>query len=139
QEAFEKGKDLYERRKFDRAIEYFQAAFNYGRTHEWAADAQLYLARSYFGNNEFILAANEFSRFSQIYRNDPRRAEAEYERAMAYYQLSPAYQLDQTDTQRAVDQFRLFIEHFPDSPLVAEAEVRIRELREKMAHKEVAA
>jgi len=139
QEAFEKGKAFYDRGKYDRAIEYLQASFNYGRAHEWAADAQLYLARSYYGNGEYILAANEYSRFSQLYRSDPRRAEAEYERAMAYYEMSPPYQMDQTDTQRAVNEFRMFIERYPDSPLVADAEARITELREKMARKEVAA
>ncbi len=138
QEAFEKGKALYDRGKYERAIPYFQAVFDFGRTHEWAAEAQMYLARSYAANNEYILAANEFSRFSEIYRTDPRREQAEYERALAYYQMSPAFQLDQTDTERAITQFQLFVERFPNSPLVPEAETRIKELREKLAHKQYA-
>ena len=47
QEAFEKGKEKYDDEKYENAILFFQGAFDFGRTHQWAADAQLYLARSY--------------------------------------------------------------------------------------------
>jgi outer membrane protein assembly factor BamD len=136
QDAYERGKAFYDAGKYDRAAEYFQAVFNFGRTHEWAADAQLYLARAHYHNKDYILAASEFSRFSEIFRTDPRRADAEYERALAYYQLSPAFELDQTDTERAITQFHAFIQRFPTSPLVEDAERRIAELREKLARKQ---
>ena len=45
QEAFGKGKVLYEDGKYTAAITYFQGVFSFGRTHQWASDAQLYLAR----------------------------------------------------------------------------------------------
>jgi outer membrane protein assembly factor BamD len=136
EEAFEKGLALYERGKYERAIEYFQGTFDFGRTHAVAADAQLHLARSYRGNKEYLLAANEYTRFLEIYRSDPRVPEVEFERAMTYYDRSPGYMLDQTDTQRAIDQFQLFINRYPSSDKVAEAEAKITELREKLAHKQ---
>ena len=61
--------------------------------------------------------------------------EAEYEMAMTYYDRSPAYQLDQTDTKRAIEQFQLFIDRYPTDSRVAEATERINELREKLARK----
>ena len=102
------------------------------------ADAQLFLARSYYNDEQFILAASEFTRFMELYRNDPRAPQAEYERAMAYYRQSPEYQLDQTDTERAISYFQLFLDRHPGSEFVDEAEVRVRELREKLAHKQYA-
>ncbi len=134
-EAFEKGMERFEAKKYDRAAEYFRGSFDFGRTHEYAADAQLYLARSHAANKELILAANEYSRFVQLYRRDPRVTEAEYEMAMTYYDRSPAYQLDQTDTKRAIEQFQLFIDRYPNDSRVAEATRRIDELREKLARK----
>lgn len=136
EEAFNRGQALYERGKYDSAILAFQAALQFGRAGEWADDAQLALARAYVANKEYILAASEFSRFSEIYRNDPRREQAEYERALAYYELSPPFELDQTDTERAIKQFNNFIERFPTSTLVPEATAKINELRGKMAHKD---
>ena len=72
---------------------------------QWAADSQLLLARSYRSNRDFLLAANEFTRFTQIYRSDPRVPDAEYELAMTYYDRSPKFELDQTDTERAIEYF----------------------------------
>ncbi len=135
QEAYEKGLELYEQRKYDRAAEYFRGAFDFGRTHEYAADAQLYLARSHAANGDLLLAANEYNRFVQIYRRDPRVTEAEYELAMTYYERSPGFQLDQTDTRRAIEQFQLFIDRYPTDERVPDAASRIRELQEKLARK----
>jgi len=136
EDAFTKGKALYDQGKYDRAAEYFQGAFDFGRTHEWAADAQLYLARSYAANKEYILASNEFTRFAEIYRSDPRVPEAEYERAMTFYARSPQYQLDQSPTEQAIQAFQLYINRYPDSPKAAEAAAKIDELRDKLAHKQ---
>lgn len=136
QEAFGKGRVLFEEGKYQQAIPYFQGVFSFGRTHQWAADAQLYLARSYRNNKEYLLAANEYERFTRIYRVDPRLAEANYEWAMTYYELSPPPPLDQTDTKRAIEEFQLFIDRFPDNPLVDDAQERIVDLRSKLANKQ---
>lgn len=135
QEAYEKGMQQFERENYDRAIDYFRGVFDYGRTSEWADDAQFYIGRSYYQNEEYILAANEFNRFVQLYRSDERVPEAEYRRAMSYYQQSPPYQLDQSSTRNAIEFFQLFLTRYPNSEWVDEAEARIGELREKLAHK----
>ena len=134
-EAFEKGMEAYEKGNNRRAIDYLQGVFDYGRTHEFAADAQLYLARAYARNKEYLLAANEYNRFVQIFRQDPRVPDAEYENAMTYYARSPEYELDQTETERAIQQFQLFINRYPTHPKKEESEAIITELREKLAHK----
>ncbi len=127
--------ELYEKGKYDRAAEFFRGSFDFGRTHEHAADAQLYLARSHAANKEYLLAANEYNRFIQLYRRDPRVAEAGYEYAMTFYHQSPGYQLDQTPTERAVEQFQLFMDRYPNDERVTDAEAKIVELREKLARK----
>jgi len=136
QEAYEKGLAQYESGDFERATEFLQGAFDFGRTHQWAADSQLLLARAYRLNKDFLLAANEFTRFTQIYRSDPRIPDAEYELAMTYYDRSPRFELDQTDTERAIVQFQLFISRYAESPLIQDAQDRITELRGKLARKQ---
>jgi len=137
EEAFNKGLAEFEDGDYQRAAEFLQGAFDFGRTHQWAADAQLLLARAYRANEEFLLAANEYTRFTQIYRSDPRVPDADYELAMTYYDRSPHYRLDQTDTERAIVQFQLFIERYGSNPLVDEAQSRITELRGKLAQKQI--
>lgn len=135
EDAFNKGMERMEAEDYDRAAEFFQGVFDFGRTHEWAADAQLNLARAYRANQDYLLAANEFTRFTQIYRADPRVPDAAYELAMTYYDRSPRYQLDQTDTERAITQFELFMTRYPNHPLFFEGQNRIEELRGKLARK----
>ncbi len=137
QEAYDKGMRAFERRRWDEAVDLFTGVLDYGRTpaNEWADDAQLMLARTYVRQGEHILAASEFSRFSEQYRTDPRAPDAEYERALAYASLSPTFELDQTNTERAVTYLQLFLERYPESSRRAEAEAKILELRDKMAHK----
>jgi outer membrane protein assembly factor BamD len=137
EEAFTKGLAEFEDGDYTKAAEFLQGVFDFGRTHQWAADAQLLLARAYRANEEFLLAANEYTRFTQIYRSDPRVPDAEYELAMTYYDRSPNYRLDQTDTERAIVQFQLFIERYGSNALVDEAQSRITELRGKLAQKQI--
>jgi outer membrane protein assembly factor BamD len=135
EDAYNKGVAKVEARDFERAAEFFQGVFDFGRTHEWAADAQISMARAYRSNKDFLLAANEFTRFTQIYRADPRVPDAAYELAMTYYDRSPAWALDQTDTERAITQFELFMIRYPSHPLFFEGQDRIEELRGKLAQK----
>lgn len=135
EDAYQQGMQRFENEDYDEAIRYFRAVFSYGRANDWADDAQLQMARAYRNNNQFRLAATEYRRFLELYRNDERVPTAEYERAMSYFELSPRYQLDQTDTRQALSLFQLFIDRYPNHELVPEAQEHITELREKLAHK----
>jgi outer membrane protein assembly factor BamD len=44
--------------------------------------------------------------------------------------------LDQSDTRRAIEEFQLFIDRFPEDPLVEDAQKHIVELRTKLAMKQ---
>ncbi len=136
EEAFERGFALYERGKYDRAIEYFQHVFDFGRTNPRAADAQYYLAQSYFKTKQYLLSANEFTRFVELYRTDEKVEEGEYLRAMSYVRLSPPYQLDQTDTQTALTYLRLYLSKYPEGEHAAELAGYTEELRAKLAKKQ---
>jgi outer membrane protein assembly factor BamD len=136
EDAYRKGVELYERGKYSRAIEYLQGVFDFGRTSEYAADAQLLLARANANAGDYLLASNEYQRFIQLYRSDPRLPQAEYENAMTFVSRSPSYQLDQTDTERSVTQLQLFMDRYPTSEYVASADSTIKVLREKMARKQ---
>ncbi|MEM9996611.1 MAG: outer membrane protein assembly factor BamD [Bacteroidota bacterium] len=136
EEAYEKGLADFERGRCTRAIDHFRSVFDFGRTHEWADDAQLYLARSYYCNREYLLAGNEYTRFIEFYRNDERVEEAEYGRIESYYQLSPPYQLDQTETKRAIAFIRAYLRRYPQSENTQTAVTRLEELSEKLARKQ---
>ncbi|MEL6444553.1 MAG: outer membrane protein assembly factor BamD [Bacteroidota bacterium] len=136
EEAYNKGLNDFERGKCVRAIDHFRSVFDFGRTHEWADDAQLYLAKAYQCNREFLLAGSEYTRFIEFYRNDPRQEEAELGRIESYYRLSPPYQLDQTETKRAIGFIRGYLRRYPAGEGADQAVQRLEELNEKLARKQ---
>ncbi|MEO0559902.1 MAG: outer membrane protein assembly factor BamD [Bacteroidota bacterium] len=136
QEAFDRGVEAFDRGKHARAVDHFRTALDFGRTSEFADDAQLYLARSYAGSKQYLLAGNEFTRFVEFYRTDPRVEDAAFERIQAYAALSPNYDLDQTDTRRAIQYIEQFQREYPESQnALAAAELRA-ELRARLARKQ---
>jgi len=138
-QAYEKGMEQFEKENYDRALRYFRGVLSYGRGNEWGPDAQFQLAMTQRKKGKYLVAANEFKRFTQLYRNNQKVPRAEYERARAYYSRSPDYQLTQTDSRKAIDLFQLFVERYPDHELVPDAQAKIDKLRAKLAHKQFTA
>ncbi|MXY07805.1 MAG: outer membrane protein assembly factor BamD [Rhodothermaceae bacterium] len=135
-EAYTKGLEHYEAGRYSRAAQYFNGVSEFGRAHEWAPDAQLYLARSHRQNRDYILAASEYTRFTELFRADPRVPDAEFERAMTFFERSPQIELDQTSTRRGIEVFNLYIQRYSSHDSVDVAIQRVGELRQKLADKQ---
>lgn len=137
--AFSKAKALFDDGKYGEAARAFETVLSLGRGSDTSRDAQFLLAESYFHNKEYLIAASEYKRYVTFYPRSEKREEADYMEAFSYYKMSPRYKLDQTDTYRAIDLFRLYIGRYPDSPKVAEAANHLDELRNKLAVKSIKA
>lgn len=136
QEAFVQGRAFYEAGRYGRAIEYLQRVFEFGRAHEFAADAQFYLAHSFFNTRQYLQAAGAFTRFVELHRTDPRVEEGEFMRALSYVRLSPPYQFDQTDTRNALVYLHLYVSKYPEGRFVDRALAYVEEMREKLARQQ---
>lgn len=99
-------------------------------------DSQFYLGMSYFKRNQFLLAAYEFSKLIRSYPASPFVPDSQFMLGESYYQLSPPYPLEQSYTSKAIEELQAFIDFFPASPKVEEAENKIKELNERLAEKE---
>jgi outer membrane protein assembly factor BamD len=139
QDAYQKGVAEMEEEDYQQAIQLFRAVFEYGRGNEWAPQARFKLAMAQRRLNKHLVAANEFKRFTQLYRRHELLPRAEFERANSYYLRSPMYRLGQSDSREAISLFRLFIDRHPNHKRVAEAKGKVEELRGKLAHKKYAA
>lgn len=135
QEAYEKGMSEYRSEDYQTAVRFFRGVFQYGRGNEYAEDAQFKIAEAYEKQSRYQLAAAEYQRFAKLYRSSQRVPIAEFRRAKMFYLASPMYQLDQSDSRKAVELYQLFIERYPQHELVATAQDDIAELRDKLAHK----
>ena len=133
--AYDKSVALFEEEKYDDAAYGFDLVTRIGRGTNFSEDAQFYLAESYFFDRQYILAASEYERFISYYPQDEKRQQVEFKLALCFYEQSPRYRLDQTQTRRAIQLFRLFNNKYPDSELVVESAQKIDELRNKLARK----
>ncbi len=98
-------------------------------------DIYYHYAESQYCQENYINSAHYFQDFSSTYPNSERRIESDYMIAMSYYMMSPIYRLDQTYTEKAVNEFQLFINMHPTSEKVAECNRLIDECRAKMEQK----
>ena len=99
-------------------------------------NAQYYLADSRYQRGEYILGAYEFSKLIKTMPASEFVPKAQFMLAECYYELSPDFRLDQKYTKKAISEFQAFIDFFPTNEKVKEAEKKISELNDKLAHKE---
>lgn len=96
---------------------------------------QFFLADSYFKIKDYNFAGYQFERFVKSYPKSDKAAEASFLGAKSYYNLSPRYSLDQTDTDKALVKLQGFINSYPDSEYLPEANAMARELTTKKEKK----
>ena len=94
-----------------------------------------FFADSYFKTEQYYLSGYQFERFIKSYPNSDKLQEAIFLEAKSYYQLSPRYSLDQTDTEKALVELQNFINSYPQSEFFAEANEMAQELTLKKQKK----
>jgi outer membrane protein assembly factor BamD len=97
---------------------------------------QYYIAESYILQKEYIFAEYEYKNFIKEFPQSVLFPDALYKLGLTYYYLSPKYTLDQDYSKQAISEFLEFIDAYPTDKNVADAEAKIKELRDKLAQKD---
>jgi outer membrane protein assembly factor BamD len=125
----------YESGKYSKAIRLFeQIAPSYrGKPN---AEKMFYMfAQSYYKTKQYYLSGYQFESFAAGYPKSDKIEEASYLGAKSYSMLSPVFSLDQTDTDKAIEKLQSFIDTYPNSQYLAEANIAVKALREKLEKK----
>lgn len=96
-----------------------------------------FFADTYFKNADYYLAGYQFERFIKSYPKSDKIQEATYLGAKSFYEVSPKYTLDQTDTDKALGKLQTFINTYPESEFFADANAMAQELTTKKEKKEI--
>ncbi|PID62528.1 MAG: outer membrane protein assembly factor BamD [Ignavibacteriae bacterium] len=136
EQHLEYAKQLMTDEDYDEAIREFKTIIMQYSGTPVNDDAQYFLAFTYFKKEQYLLAVYEFSKLIRDITTSEYVQDAQYMLAESYYNLSPNYQLEQSYTKKAIEEFQNFIEFFPLHPKVSEAEKKIDELYVKFAAKE---
>lgn len=132
QVIYENANKYYQEEAYLKAQTLYQLILNSFRGTEQAEILYYNYAYTYYHMRNYIQAAYYFETFANTFIRSDKREEAEYMKGYCYYLLSPNHRLDQEYTQKAIDQFQLFINTYPESEKVDECNNLIDECRKKL-------
>ncbi len=128
---------LYKAGKYKKSIKLWEQLVPSYRGKPQAERVQYLYADSYYnaGGVYRPLAAYQFDRFVASFPQSEKAEEAEFKGAESYYAQSPAFNLDQTDTEKALDKLQVFIGKYPESKYTDKANELITDLTTKLEKK----
>ncbi len=132
---FELATKLYDEGKYNDAIRIVEQIAPAYRGKPQAEKLFYMFSMSYYKTNQFYLAAYQFENFVSGYPKSEKIEEAAYLGAKCFSKLSPVYSLDQTDTYKAIEKLQGFIDTYPNSTYIPEANKALRELNDKLEKK----
>ncbi len=127
--------EYYEKDDYVRAYQLFDQLLILYRGNSKAEEVYYYYAYCNYGMGDYLIAAYHFKNYTNTFKAGKHREEMAYMAAYCYYLESPVYKLDQTNTQRAIDELQLFVNRYPNSERLTECNELIQELRDKLERK----
>lgn len=127
--------EKYTAGKYQKAIRLFEQIAPSYRGKPQAEKMFYMYAQSLYKTNQFYTAGYQFESFASGYPKSEKVEEAAYLGAYCYSKLSPIYSLDQVDTDKAIEKMQGFIDAYPESAYLPEANVVVKDLREKLEKK----
>lgn len=126
---------MYEAKKYNKAIRIFEQIASVYRGKPESENLYFMFSQSYFKSEQYYLAGYQFESFVSSFPKSDKAQEASFLGAKSYSMLSPVYSLDQTDTTKAIEKLQAFIDSYPNSIYLAEANVIMKNLNEKLERK----
>lgn len=133
---YEQGTAALADRKWFTAREYFQQLVDGYPQSPVRADAKLGLGDAYLGDGTTegkLRAEREFQEFLSYFPTHARADYAQYKLAMTHFDQMPKAERDQTETRAALDQFAVFRERYPNSPLMEDVRAKERIARDRLS------
>ncbi|UKM63593.1 outer membrane protein assembly factor BamD [Flavobacteriaceae bacterium GSB9] len=132
---FQMGEALYNKGNYSKANRLFAQIVPSYRGKPQAEKLMFLYSNSFYQMKDYYVAGYQFERFASSYPNSEKLEEASFFSAKSYYMLSPVYSKDQTETKEAIEKLQEFINLFPESKYVAEANKLVKELDFKLEKK----
>jgi len=136
EEQYKMASELFGQGKYGRAIQLFEKIIPFYRGKPQMERIQYMYSMANYEEKNYLISGYHFERFTKNFPRSTKREEAMYLAAMSYYLSTPKSSLDQTDTQKAIDAFQRFIDNYPESNKVKEANKYIRLLEQRIEKKE---
>ena len=128
--------EMYEKKEYKKAIALFEKIMGPYANKPQMERIQFMISDSYYQTENYSMASYYFTRFITNYPESTKVQEAAYLSAKSYYLSSPRYSRDQEDTYKALSAYQNFIDAYPNSELIEEANKDFNELTRKLEFKD---
>ena len=132
---YSKAVEYFEKGDFMRASTLFEAVASYYKGTDRSETVLNYMSKSYMGQKDYYSASEYYKTYVKTYPKGKYAAEAKYMIGYCFYLDSPDARLDQTPTYSAIAALQEFLDVYPESERVPEANKLIEELTNKLAYK----
>ncbi len=137
---FDRGNEALKEERWLTAREYFKQVTETYTQSPYRPDAKLGVGDTYLGEGTaeaLVLAINEFQEFLSFYPTHARADYAQYKLGMAHHRQMRAPQRDQSETRAALRDFEAFVVRYPNSSLLPEVQIKVREIRDRLSEADV--
>lgn len=132
---FQMGTQLYEEGKWNKAYRLFEQILPAFRGKPQAEKLTYMHAQCSYEVGDYYIASYHFDKFVDIYPDSEKAEEASFLSAKGYYYSSPVYSKEQKETVEAIEKLQLFLNAYPNSEHLSEANELIKELDFKLEKK----
>lgn len=132
---YKKAMEYFEVEEYQRAQTLFELIIPAYRGKKELEEIYFTYAYTYYNLHRFILANYYFKNFTTTFPNSDKKEDASFMAAYSNYELSPTYRLDQTYTDKAIEEFQIFVNTYPSNERVKECNRLIDEMRLKLEKK----
>lgn len=133
---YERALDDVKHSRYTEARLSFQTLVNTYPDSEYLAKAKLGVADSYYkegGTSNLTQAVDEYKNFIVFFPFLDEAAYAQMQVGMAHYRMMSKSDRDNSQGEAAEDEFQAFLLHYPQNPLVPQAEQDLRNVQEVLA------
>ena len=135
EEQYKMAVKMYESKKYSKALRLFEKITPSYRGKPQMERISFMIAQSNFNEKNYSISGYYFDRFTKSYPKSSKAEEAAFLSAYSYKLASPVFSKDPTDTNKALEAFQTFINTYPDSDKIDEANKHYKELRYKLQKK----
>lgn len=135
---YEYANKFYEEGDYKKAIALYEDVQSSYRGTETAQEIIYRLAYSYVKRKDYESAEHYLTNYLTTYLRGEYVEECNFMLAYCFYKESPHYELDQTPTEKAVEQLRHCLTLYPTHEKAEDARKMLDEMLDKLARKELA-
>ena len=135
---YQEGLKFYNKKEYTKALGLFDDVAPKYRGQSSATDLFYYQAMANYKLKDYTSAAYLFKQFAETFPSDAKAEECRFLTAYCFYLDSPGFSLDQDNTLKAIERLQLFINLYPKSERVAEANKLVQNLHERLEEKSFA-